>query len=89
MSVTIALYTVSAATLRGANPRSVTAAYTGGYLKMENNQICPLLTTNTVVEEDGTVRIGTQPVFCLKEQCAWWVEDRQKCAIMTAGAKGR
>lgn len=56
---------------------------------MENNQICPLLTTNTVVEENGTVRIGTQPVFCLKEQCAWWVEDRQKCAIMAAGAKGR
>lgn len=54
---------------------------------MDNHTICPLLTTNTVVEESGTVKIGTQPVFCLKEQCAWWVEDRQKCAITAMGGK--
>ena len=56
---------------------------------MPNEIICPLLTTNTVVEEDGTVKIGTQPVFCLKEQCAWWVEDKQKCAIAVGGERNR
>jgi hypothetical protein len=49
--------------------------------------ICPLLTTNTVVEEDGTVRIGTQPVFCIKEKCAWWIEDKQKCAVAAIGGE--
>lgn len=29
---------------------------------MEQNKICPLLTTNTVVDENNTVKIGTQPV---------------------------
>lgn len=56
-------------------------------LNMKNNMICPLLTTNTVVEEGGTVKIGTQPVFCLKEQCAWWIEDKQKCSMTAIGAK--
>ena len=32
--------------------------------------ICPLLTTNTVVEEGNKVNIGTQPVYCVEEQCA-------------------
>ena len=50
-------------------------------------KICPLLTTNTVVEEDNKIKIGTQPVFCLEGQCAWWVEDRQKCSIPAMGAK--
>ena len=31
--------------------------------------ICPLLTTNTVVDEDNNIKIGTQPVYCLQEQC--------------------
>lgn len=56
---------------------------------MSNEIICPLLTTNTVVEESGAVKIGTQPVFCLKEQCAWWVEDKQKCAIAVGGERSR
>ena len=30
---------------------------------MEQNKICPLLTTNTVVDKNNTVKIGTQPVF--------------------------
>lgn len=51
------------------------------------NLICPLLTTNTVVEENNKVNISTQPVFCLKEQCALWVEDKQKCAITAIGGK--
>lgn len=54
---------------------------------MEQNKICPLLTTNTVVDENNTVKIGTQPVFCVTEQCSWWLEDKQKCAIAVMGGK--
>ena len=53
----------------------------------EQNPICPLLTTNTVVEENAKVSIGTQPVICVKEMCAWWLEDKQKCAIAMMGGK--
>lgn len=53
---------------------------------VEDRAICPLLTTNTVIQNDR-VSIGTQPVFCIKEQCAWWVEDKQKCAITAMGGK--
>ena len=49
--------------------------------------ICPLLTTNTVVEEGNKVSIGTQPVYCVNEQCSWWIEDKQKCAISMLGGK--
>lgn len=48
--------------------------------------ICPLLTTNTVVDK-GLIKIGTQPVICVREQCAWWVEDKQKCAITVLGGR--
>lgn len=51
------------------------------------NQICPLLTTNTVIEGNNNVKIGTPPVFCVREQCAWWIEDKQKCAITAIGGK--
>lgn len=51
--------------------------------------ICPLLTTNTVIDKNGTIKIGTQPVFCIQEQCAWWVEDKQKCAIAVGGERNR
>lgn len=54
---------------------------------MVKENICPLLTTNTVVSEDCKVKIGTQPVFCVREQCAWWLEDKQKCAIAVLGGK--
>lgn len=47
---------------------------------MDNEKICPLLTTNTVVQQD-TIKIGTQPVICLREGCAWWDAERQKCAV--------
>lgn len=26
---------------------------------------------------------------CLKEECAWWVEDKQKCAIAVGGERNR
>ena len=87
VSATLALYIINAATLRGANPQSVTAENIGGYQKMEQNKICPLLTTNTVVDENNTVKIGIQPVFCVTEQCSWWLEDKQKCAIAVMGGK--
>lgn len=54
-----------------------------------NEIICPMLTTNTVVEESGSVKIGTQPVYCIRENCAWWVEDKQKCAITAIGGEKR
>ena len=50
-----------------------------------NEVICPLLTTNTVVDENNQIKIGTQPVLCVREQCAWWLEDKQKCAIIVMG----
>lgn len=50
----------------------------------ENEKICPLLTTNTV-----DVKIGTQPVICIREECAWWIEDKQKCAIAALGSVRR
>lgn len=53
----------------------------------EDRAICPLLTTSTVIDEDRKIKIGTQPVFCVEEQCAWWVEDKQKCAIKIMGGK--
>lgn len=53
-----------------------------------NEEICPLLTTNTVVQDD-TVKIGTQPVICIREGCAWWIEDKQKCAIAALGSMRR
>ena len=49
--------------------------------------ICPLLTTNTVIEEGSKVSIGTQPVYCMRELCAWWNEDKQKCAVVVMGGK--
>lgn len=54
-----------------------------------NEIICPMLTTNTVIDENSSMKIDAQPVFCIKEQCAWWVEDKQKCAIAAIGGEKR
>ena len=54
---------------------------------IENKVICPLLTTNTVIDENNTIKIGTQPVFCVEERCAWWLEDKQKCSIKVLGGR--
>lgn len=54
---------------------------------MTKEIICPLLTTNTVVESDNKIKIGTQPVYCVNEQCAWWNENKQKCAILVLSRK--
>ena len=44
-------------------------------------EICPLMTGNTIIIEGDSARVGTQPTYCMREQCAWWNEDKQKCAI--------
>lgn len=38
---------------------------------MNDEKRCPL--------SEGTV--------CCKDQCAWWIEDKQKCAIAVLGGK--
>lgn len=48
---------------------------------MDNdNKICPLPLASPAVETlEGCV--------CRKENCAWWVEDKQKCAITAIGGE--
>ena len=47
--------------------------------------ICPLLTTTNVSRGSYTYRVDTHTVSCMKEKCAWWIEDKQKCAIAAIG----
>ena len=49
---------------------------------MNENKICPLFLASPAFE---TV-IGCE---CRKEKCAWWVEDKQKCAITAMGGEKR
>lgn len=51
-------------------------------LIMENNDklYCPLLLASPTFATDK----GTE---CRKEHCAWWVEDKQKCAIAVGGER--
>lgn len=51
--------------------------------------ICPLFTTNTMIDENSAIKIDTQRIFCIEEQCAWWIEDKQKCAIAVGGERNR
>lgn len=39
----------------------------------ENKLMCPIFS----LTEHGT----RMAVTCQKELCAWWIEDKQKCAI--------
>ena len=54
---------------------------------MDTSLICPLLTTRIVIQEGNTAKPITPPIACLKEKCAWWVEDKQKCAVTAIGGK--
>lgn len=54
---------------------------------MNNDTICPLLTVRAVVKNGNTMIPVAQPVTCEKEKCAWWVEDKQKCAITALEGK--
>ena len=39
--------------------------------------MCPLLTATT----KGSILV----TVCQHEECAWWIEDKQKCAIAVGG----
>ena len=56
---------------------------------LNDMEICPLLTGNTVIVEGEKASIGTQPCYCLHEGCAWWIEDKQKCAIAVIAHGGK
>lgn len=46
----------------------------------EDNKICPLFLASPAFK---TVK----DCECRKEACAWWVEDKQKCAIAVGGER--
>lgn len=49
---------------------------------MNENKFCPLFLASNAFQ---TIR----GCACRKEQCAWWVEDKQKCAITAMGGEKR
>lgn len=48
----------------------------------EDKLLCPLFVASPAFE----AIIGCE---CRKEDCAWWVEDKQKCAIAVGGERNR
>lgn len=48
----------------------------------ESNKICPLF---YICSECNTL----ESYLYRKEDCAWWVEDKQKCAIAAGGERSR
>lgn len=48
----------------------------------EGNKICPLFYASS---ECNTLKACEYQ----KERCAWWVEDKQKCAIAVGGERSR
>lgn len=46
---------------------------------MGDKPICPLLTASALA--------GVTAISCQREKCAWWVEDKQKCAIAIGGER--
>lgn len=49
---------------------------------MNENKICPLFMASPDF-------MTTESCECRKEECAWWVEDKQKCAITAGGERNR
>lgn len=49
---------------------------------MNENKICPLFLASPAFET-------AKGCECRKEKCAWWVEDKQKCAIAVGGERNR
>ena len=49
----------------------------------ESNKLyCPLfLSSQAITNPEGW--------YCRRENCAWWVEDKQKCAIAVGGERSR
>ena len=53
--------------------------YGGSKMSDNNKPICPLLTSVAPGMRGGVAKA------CQKEKCAWWIEDKQKCAIAVMG----
>ena len=49
---------------------------------MNENKICPSFLASPAFETIKSCE-------CRKEACAWWVEDKQKCAITAMGGEKR
>lgn len=47
------------------------------------SKYCPLLVAADILSP-ATNRCD---IDCMKEQCAWWIEDKQKCVIAATGGK--
>lgn len=45
---------------------------------MDNDKICPL------IQESKYIR-DLEDFMCKREDCAWWIEDKQKCAVAVLG----
>lgn len=51
---------------------------------MDNNEKatkCPLF---SIVD---AIAGCDEDCFCMEDACAWWIEDKQKCAVAVIGAK--
>ena len=53
--------------------------YGGSKMSDNNKPICPLLTSVAPGMRGGVA------TACQKDKCAWWIEDKQKCAITVMG----
>lgn len=51
----------------------------------QNHLLCPLRPINPMGIMDKLQ--GVVGLKCEKEGCAWWIEDKQKCAIAVMGGK--
>ena len=45
---------------------------------------CPLITAGLMADHETSI---TSSFDCLKEECAWWDEHTQKCAVLTIAKK--
>ena len=45
-----------------------------------NNKICPLFLASLAFKTEKGCK-------CRKEKCAWWIEDKQKCAVTAMGGE--
>jgi hypothetical protein len=48
----------------------------------KNKLYCPLLLASDAIS-------APKGWICRRENCAWWVEDKQKCAIAVGGERNR
>lgn len=55
---------------------------------MRPETICPIFTNKIIKEENRTTKtVKIAPLSCVHEQCAWWIDAKQKCAIAVMGGK--